>query len=170
LKRLGPPYDFKSWVYRIAGNMAVDGLRRYRREVPLPDWDGGEITGPEPADQRREGAPEDQAGLAEVRAAVWRTIHQLPDSYRQILVLREIDGLSYNEIAAVLDLSLDNVRVTLHRARLQFRDLYELQVMVEEGRMACQALDDLLHAQAGQGPHQDLPRLSEEAARPAGRR
>lgn len=146
LNRLGPPYDFKSWVYRIAGNMALDGLRRYRREMLLPDWDGGEATGPEPADQRREGAPEDQAGLADVRAAVWRTIHQLPDSYRQILVLREIDGLSYNEIAGVLNLSLDNVRVTLHRARLQFRDLYELQVMVEEGRMACQELDDLLSA------------------------
>jgi RNA polymerase sigma-70 factor (ECF subfamily) len=146
LNRLGPPYNFKSWVYRIAGNMALDGLRRYRREVPLPDWDGGEATRPEPADQRREGAPEDQAGLAEVRAAVWRTIHQLPDNYRQVLVLREIDGLAYNEIAAVLDLSLDNVRVMLHRARLQFRDLYELQVMVEEGRMACQELDDLLSA------------------------
>ncbi|MBN1815462.1 MAG: sigma-70 family RNA polymerase sigma factor [Anaerolineae bacterium] len=146
LNRLGPPYDFKSWVYRIAGNLALDGLRRYRQEVPLPDWDGGEATAPEPADQRREGAPEDQAGLSEVRAAVWRTIHQLPDNYRQILVLREIDGLAYNEIAAVLDLSLDNVRVTLHRARLQFRDLYELQAMVEEGRMACQELDDLLSA------------------------
>ena len=77
---------------------------------------------------------------------MWRTIHQLPGNYRQILVLREIDGLSYNEIAGVLDLSLDNVRVMLHRARLQFRDLYELQVMVEEGRMACQELDDLLSA------------------------
>jgi RNA polymerase sigma-70 factor (ECF subfamily) len=146
LNRLGPPYDFKSWVYRIAGNMTLDGLRRYRREVPLPDWDSGEVTGPLPADQRREGAPEDQAGLAEVRAAVWRTIHQLPDNYRQILVLREIDGLSYNEIGAVLGYTLDNVRVTLHRARLRFRDLYELQVMVEEGRLACQKLDDLLSA------------------------
>jgi RNA polymerase sigma-70 factor (ECF subfamily) len=146
LKRLGPPYDFKSWVYRIAGNMALDGLRRYRREVPLPDWDGGEVSGPELADQRREGAPEDQAGLSDVRAAVWRVIHQLPDNYRQILVLREIDGLAYNEIAVVLGISLDNVRVTLHRARLQFRDLYELQMMAQEGRLACQELDDLLSA------------------------
>ncbi|MBN1977875.1 MAG: sigma-70 family RNA polymerase sigma factor [Anaerolineae bacterium] len=146
LNRLGPPYDFKSWVYRIAGNMALDGLRRSRHEVPLPDWDGGEASGPEPADQHRTGAPEDQARLAEVRAAVWHIIHQLPDNYRQILVLREIDGLSYNEIAAVVGLSLDNVRVTLHRARLQFRDLYELHVMVQEGRLACQELDDLLSA------------------------
>jgi RNA polymerase sigma-70 factor (ECF subfamily) len=146
LSQLGPPHDFKSWVYRIAGNMALDGLRRYRREVPLPDWDGGEVTGPEPIDQRREAAPEDQAGLDDVRTAVWRAIHQLPDNYRQILVLREIDGLSYDEIGAVLGFTLDNVRVTLHRARLRFRDVYELQVMVEEGRLACQELDDLLSA------------------------
>jgi RNA polymerase sigma-70 factor (ECF subfamily) len=144
LGKLGPPYDFKSWVYRIASNLALDGLRRYRHEVPLPDWDGGEATAPEPADQRREGAPEDQAHLAEVRAAVWRAIHQLPESYRQALILREIDGLAYNEIAGVLGITLDNVRVTLHRARIQFRDLYGIQVMVEEGQMACQGLDELL--------------------------
>jgi RNA polymerase sigma factor (sigma-70 family) len=146
LGQLGPPYDFKSWVYRIAGNLALDGLRRYRDEVPLPDWDSGEATAPEPADQRREGDPEDQARLAEVRAAVWRAIHQLPDNYRQVLTLREIDGLSYNEIADVVGVSLGNVRVTLHRARLQFRDLYGIQVMVEEGRLACQELDVLLSA------------------------
>ncbi|MFL7792814.1 MAG: sigma-70 family RNA polymerase sigma factor, partial [Anaerolineae bacterium] len=127
-------------------NMALDGLRRSRHEVPLPDWDAGEVSGPEPADQHRAGAPEDQARLAEVRAAVWHIIHQLPDNYRQILVLREIDGLSYNEIAAVIGVSLDNVRVTLHRARLQFRELYELHVMTQEGRLACQELDDLLSA------------------------
>jgi RNA polymerase sigma-70 factor (ECF subfamily) len=146
LGKLGPPYDFKSWVYRIAGNLALDGLRRYKHEMPLPDWDGGEASAPEPADQRREGAPEDQAHLSEVRAAVWRAIHQLPDSHRQVLTLREIDGLSYNEIATVLGITLDNVRVTLHRARQQFRDLYGIQVMVEEGRTACQGLDTLLSA------------------------
>ncbi|HQE92330.1 MAG TPA: sigma-70 family RNA polymerase sigma factor [Anaerolineae bacterium] len=146
LGRLGPPYDFKSWVYRIAGNMALDGLRRYRDTFPLPDWDGGEAETPEPADQRREGDPEQQARLNEIRAAVWRTLHKLPDAYRQILILRELDGLAYAEIAVVLGISLDNVRVTLHRARLQFRDLYGIQVMAEEGRLACQELDDLLSA------------------------
>ncbi len=146
LGRLGPPYDFKSWIYRIAGNLALDGLRRYRDTFPLPDWDGGETTAPEPADQRREGDPEQQARLKEVRAAVWRTLHRLPDAYRQILVLRELEGLAYDEIAAALGISLDNVRVTLHRARMQFRDLYGIQVMAEEGRLACQGLDDLLSA------------------------
>ncbi len=144
LGRLGPPYDFKSWIYRIAGNLALDGLRRSRREVPLPDWDSGE---PEPADTSPAADPYQQARQAEIRAAVWRTLHRLPDVYRQVLVLRELEGLSYQEIAAATGLSLDNVRVTLHRARLTFRDLYGLQVMVEEGRQICGELNELLSAE-----------------------
>lgn len=144
LNRLGPPYDFKSWIYRIAGNLALDGLRRSHREVPLPDWDSGE---PEPADTRPAVDPEEQARQAEIRAAVWRTLHQLPDVYRQVLVLRELEGLSYQEIATATGLSLDNVRVTLHRARQTFRDLYGLQVMVEEGRQICGELNELLSAE-----------------------
>jgi len=147
LNSLGPPYDFKSWLYRIAGNLAIDGLRRHREEVPLPDWDAGEATMPEPADRRSEADPEQAARLAEVRQAVWKALHQLPENYRQILLLRELEGLSYREIADVLGISLDNVRVTLHRARLAFRDLYGLQVMVEEGRWACSGLDELLSAE-----------------------
>lgn len=147
LNRLSPPYDFKSWVYRIAGNLAIDGLRRYRTEVPLPDWDAGEATAPEPADDRSEADPEEEARRAEVRQAVWRTLHQLQENYRQVLLLREVEGLSYREIADVLGTSLDNVKVTLHRARLAFRDLYGLQVMVEEGRWVCSGLDELLSAE-----------------------
>jgi len=145
--RLGPPHDFKSWLYRIAGNLAIDGLRRYRREAPLPDWEGGEATGLEPSDRRPEGDPEQQARLSEVRSAVWQTLHRLPDAYRQILILRELNSFSYREIAAALGISIDSVKVTLHRARLKFRELYGLQVMVEEGRVACQGLDELLSAE-----------------------
>lgn len=133
LNRLGPPYDFKSWVYRIAGNIALDSLRRSHREVPLPDWDSG---APEPADTGPTADPERQARQAEIRTAVWRTLHRLPDSYRQVLVLRELEGLS-----------LDNVRVTLHRARMAFRDLYGIQVMAEEGRLQCGELNELLSAE-----------------------
>jgi RNA polymerase sigma-70 factor (ECF subfamily) len=145
LGRLGPPYNFKSWVYRIAGNLALDGLRQYRHEVPLPDWDAGEATMPEPAGVQPD--PEHEVYLSDVRSAIWRTLHQLPDSYRQILLLRELDGLSYREIAATLDISLDNVKVTLHRARLQFQDVYQFQEMMASKRMECHALDALISAE-----------------------
>ncbi len=143
LRSLGPPYDFKSWLYRIAGNLALDGLRRRRPEAPLPDWDSGAA---EPVDTRPSADPERQAQLAELRAAVWRTLHRLPEAYRQALLLRELEGLSYQEMASIMGISLDNVRVVLHRARLAFRDLYGLQVMAEEGRLACDALNELLSA------------------------
>jgi len=146
LGSLGPPYAFKAWVYRIARNLAMDGLRRHRYEIGLPDWDAGEVTGPQLADERRENDPQDQLRLQEVQAAVWQALHQLPDSYRDILILRELNGLSYKEIATVQDMSLNNVRVTLHRARERFRDQYGLQAMVKDGREACQTLDDLLSA------------------------
>ncbi len=144
LGKLGPPYDFKSWTYRIASNLALDGLRRHRDTVALPDWDAGQATAPEPKAQQP--GPEDQTRLSELRSAIWRTLHQLSDRYRQILILREIDGLSYKEIAAALGLSMSNVKVTIHRARLQFRDLYGLRVMVERGRMECPELNELLSA------------------------
>jgi RNA polymerase sigma-70 factor (ECF subfamily) len=144
LGRLGPPYDFKSWTYRIASNLALDGLRRHRDTVPLPDWDAGEATGPEPRAQ--EPGPEAQAHLAEIRSAIWHTLHQLSDRYRQILILREIDKLSYQEIAAALGLSMSNVKVTLHRARLKFCDLYGLRMMVERGPVECPVLNELLSA------------------------
>lgn len=101
--------------------------------MPLPDWDSG---APEPADTGPTADPERQARQAEIRTAVWRTLHRLPDSYRQVLVLRELEGLS-----------LDNVRVTLHRARMAFRDLYGIQVMAEEGRLQCGELNELLSAE-----------------------
>ncbi|HHS97477.1 MAG TPA: sigma-70 family RNA polymerase sigma factor [Chloroflexi bacterium] len=147
LNQLGPPYDFKSWIYRIAGNLAIDGLRRYKDEISLPDWDAGEASAPEPADEHPEADPEQEARREEVRQAVWRALHRLPENYRQILLLRELEGLSYREIAGILGVSLDNVKVTLHRARLAFRDLYGLQVMMEEGRGACRELDELLSAE-----------------------
>ncbi|MGD1993833.1 MAG: sigma-70 family RNA polymerase sigma factor [Anaerolineae bacterium] len=145
LGKLGPPYDFKSWTYRIASNLALDGLRRHRDTVPLPDWDAGQPTAPEPSVQQP--GPEDQTRLSEVRSAIWHTLHQLSDRYREILILREIESLSYKEIAAALGLSMSSVKVTLHRARLQFRDLYGLRMMVESGRMECQELNELLSAE-----------------------
>ena len=123
LGRLGPPYDFKSWVYRIAGNVAIDGLRRRREEVPLPDWDAGEATAPEPADQHREGDPEQQAELADVRDSVWRALHLLPDSYRQILLLRVVEEMPLTEVANVLDLPLGTVKSYIHRCRKQLRHI-----------------------------------------------
>jgi hypothetical protein len=93
---------------------------------------------------QREGEP--QAGLdrADVRQAVWQAAAQLPARDRRILLMRELEGLSYAGIAEATHLSLDKVRRILHRARLHFRRLYARQVSVKDARDRCRRLGDLL--------------------------
>ncbi len=62
---------------------------------------------------------------------VRQAIDQLPDEYRAVVVLREIDGCTYETIAEILDLPIGTVRSRLHRARLQLRDILK-EVLVSE--------------------------------------
>jgi RNA polymerase sigma factor (sigma-70 family) len=140
LGQLGPPYDFKSWVYRIAGNLAMDHLRGSRRivdlEEPLPMG--------EPPTTRR--PLERKVQRDETRRSVQETLAGLPPAYRQALVLREINGLSYDEVAQALETTYENARQLVHRARMSFRELHGLKVAVSAGAV-CRELGDLLSAE-----------------------
>jgi RNA polymerase sigma-70 factor (ECF subfamily) len=95
---------FFTWLYRIAVNEAR--MRRRRRQLPLTELDENAATAPE---------PEVEEGwlLARVRA--------LPDELRVPLVLRDLEGLSNQEVADVLDLSVAAAKSRIHRARMQIR-------------------------------------------------
>jgi RNA polymerase sigma-70 factor (ECF subfamily) len=98
--------SFRAWLCRIARNRALDVIRR-RREV-------------EPLDPRRADpgpTPAAQASRAEVAAAVRAAIGRLPEASRETVVLRELEGLSYAEIAAALDVPIGTVMSRLHAAR-----------------------------------------------------
>lgn len=138
--QLGPPWDFKSWVYRIASNLAVDYLRRERRYVNVEDI---EMRGDRKATLR---PPERRAQLEEKRRAVWKTLDSMPTSYRQALVLREFNQLSYKELTNALECSYDSVRQTVHRARGCFRERHGLRMMIADGAQRCQVLGDMLSA------------------------
>ena len=104
---------FSTWLYRMTANAVTDFLRQKgRREAPLslddPDLPQTAHPGPSPAEQAQE---------AERREALHRAIDALPDQARSVLLLRELQGLSYEEIAAALDLPLGTVRSRLARAR-----------------------------------------------------
>jgi RNA polymerase sigma-70 factor (ECF subfamily) len=75
------------------------------------------------ADER--GGPEVQAERGELEAALHRAIAELPEERRIVVVLRDLEGLSYEEIAEVLDLELGTVRSRLHRARADLKDKLE---------------------------------------------
>jgi len=113
-------YSFSTYIYRIASNLAITDLRqrKRRRLIPIPffsDKDGEELEIELP-DTRQVAA--DEAMIEdERRQAVARAIASLPEKYRAAVVLRDIEGRSYEEISAVLGLSDGTVKSRINRAR-----------------------------------------------------
>jgi len=108
--------SFATWLTRIAVNEALARLRRRGRheEVDaMPEWDEKSM------DVLRSSAlnPEEQALRREVRAALESSFEALPEIYRSVFMLREVEGLSTAEAALSLGLSEDTVKTRLHRAR-----------------------------------------------------
>lgn len=111
-----------TWLYRIAYNRSIDTLRRRRPLVRL-DLDEDDDSLPVPvvlADWRH--LPETVLSDAEVTAALDNAIRNLPEIYRSVFILREIEGLSTQATADIVGISLSSAKVRLHRARLQLRE------------------------------------------------
>jgi RNA polymerase sigma-70 factor (ECF subfamily) len=115
---------FSTWLFRIARNTYLSWVERQRdAEIDTEEFQAL-------PDQSADGNPEAQLLSAEQRTAIQRTLAMLPERQRTILLLRDLQGLSYAEIAGVLEISLAAVKVNLHRARISFRALY---TKLEEG-------------------------------------
>jgi RNA polymerase sigma-70 factor, ECF subfamily len=117
-----------TWLHRIVVNAALMKLRSRRRVIvsldallPEFDADGNHVL---PVTPWQEQAAT-QLERTETRSAVRACIDRLPDDYRAILVLRDIEELDTDETAAVLGLSRSNVKTRLHRARMALRTLLE---------------------------------------------
>lgn len=112
---------FSTWICRLAANQCVDVLRARGRQgamlsltAELPDEDG-ELREIQLPDERF--SPETALEKKELRAALARGLAELPEEYRQILVLRELAGLSYEELEKTLKLEKGTVKSRLSRAR-----------------------------------------------------
>lgn len=109
---------FSVWLYRIVSNVCLDFLRakKHRQTVSLSVTDDdGEDTELDIADESQ--SPERIFERAMTRDAVRRGLAALTPEYRQILILRELQGMSYEEIAAVLGLESGTVKSRIFRAR-----------------------------------------------------
>lgn len=107
---------FYSWLYRIARNVAISGVRRPKISSGSLDH-LQEATGFEPADKHSESAPEHSMLQAEQVEIVRAAMQEIAEEFRQPLVLKEIDGFSYEEIAQIIDIPLGTVRSRIFRAR-----------------------------------------------------
>jgi RNA polymerase sigma-70 factor (ECF subfamily) len=109
--------QFSTWLTRIAVNEALSRRRKRDRSFGTGD-DEATISMVESGDPD----PEKNASTAELREVMEREVTALPDSFRVVLVMRDIEGLSTLETATCLDISEDLVKTRLHRARTMLRD------------------------------------------------
>lgn len=115
LRQFAGDAKFSTWLTRIAINEALARVRKRGLRVVEDETEIMEIESNEPD-------PEQLAAAAELRTVVESEIASLPDSYRTVLMLREIEGLSTTETAQCLDVNEDVVKTRLHRARTILRD------------------------------------------------
>ncbi len=116
LPRFRSESSISTWIYRIATNAAYDRLRarssQHELDVPLD--------GEAPIEDRSPGV-EQKLARRQMNECIDDYIARLPASYRSVVVLSEHEGLSNQEIADALDVTLDTVKIRLHRARARLR-------------------------------------------------
>ena len=111
-----------TWIYRIATNVSFDHFRSKssRQENVTVSMD--DIVADKTGIPNKDSAPPEQAVTqSEMSACVQRFIRDLPLNYRAVIILSDLQGLKNREIADVLDVSLDTVKIRLHRARKKLR-------------------------------------------------
>lgn len=113
---------FYTWLFRITMNVALD-RRRQRvtraksmgaEDVPPEEWERSAVS--------EDRGPDDEAASAERRERIARVLESLSEHHRSIIILSDIEGLSYREIAEVLDVPMGTVMSRLHNARKRLRD------------------------------------------------
>lgn len=116
--------SFRSWLFTIAANQARDELRRRGRR-PAQSLDQARDD-PDRADLDPSGdepSPEAEAERKEMRAALEAALRTLPDDWREVVVLADIHGMDYREVAEATGLQLGTVKSRLSRARARLREV-----------------------------------------------
>ncbi|MEX2238466.1 MAG: sigma-70 family RNA polymerase sigma factor [Dehalococcoidia bacterium] len=115
--------NFKAWLLRIATNACYDVLRQRGRR-PATSLDGmfEESDAPPIADPHA-ASPELEAERKEVAAAVQRALSQIPADQRAAIILCDLQGLAYEEIAVTLDVNIGTVKSRINRGRARLREL-----------------------------------------------
>jgi RNA polymerase sigma-70 factor (ECF subfamily) len=109
---------FYTWLYRIAINTAKNWLVAQKRRPPLSDIDATDAEQYDVESRLKEkGTPENELLREEIKRTVFGTIAELPNDLRTAIILREMEGMSYEEIATTMECPIGTVRSRIFRAR-----------------------------------------------------
>jgi RNA polymerase sigma-70 factor (ECF subfamily) len=119
--------QFSSWLYRVAANAALMRLRAQRRhpevsteELPIGFLDNyGQTLA---AGENWAKRPDDELQSGELRQHIQAAVDGLPEIYRTVFLIRDVEGLSTEETAEILQISVPTVKTRLHRARIALRE------------------------------------------------
>ena len=130
IDRYSPEFKFSSWLFKIANNVAIDHLRKRQLDVISMDGAAHAATNTEVEATSFDVAVHQESALEEMESkelgtAIERAIVALRPEYRSCIMLRHVEGRSYEEIAATLDLPLGTVKTYIHRARHELRRALE---------------------------------------------
>jgi RNA polymerase sigma-70 factor (ECF subfamily) len=137
-----------TWIYRIATNTALDRLRnpRNRRiEIPLMEEAVDDVAtdpaGSDASTPRSERGPLTRMIASEMNACIRQQVDKLPLKYRTVMVLSSLEELKNREIAEILEISLEAVKMRLHRGRAMLKEILEKECRFyhqpDSGVLAC---------------------------------
>ncbi len=127
--------SFATWIYRIASNVCRDELRKQQRQKKVSLDEMIAYGGVSPLLVDGDPSPQEQLERSELKDQVQRHLNELSGDHRLILVMRDIQGMPYDEIASALDCSVGTIKSRLSRARqalkrkiLDKRELYKDEI------------------------------------------
>jgi RNA polymerase sigma-70 factor (ECF subfamily) len=112
---------FSTWIYTIAGNLAKTELRKRKRRkifsINKETQSEKEFELPDP-----ERDPEEEVNSTLTEKHIYKAIRNLPPKFRQVIILRDVQGFSYEEISSIIKVPLGTVKSRVNRARLRLQD------------------------------------------------
>jgi len=126
MDRVDDSFNFGGWIHTVARNLCYDELRRRQRDLRADgstEEEDDEMMSNLPSTARAFDPVQVQE-TNETRRQVWQVAQRLPEKYRLVLTLRELQDLSYRQIAHTLKMSESAVETLLYRARLRFKEEY----------------------------------------------
>jgi len=140
--------SLSTWIYRIATNAAIDRLRnrsfgqtaRVASDAEAPSDVSNESAVTDLAGNTHQPSAESSFIRSEMNECIKTYVDDLPESYRTVLALSDLEGFKNREIAEILDLSVDTVKIRLHRARHELKKRFEVGCdfyRTEDNELAC---------------------------------